>query len=127
MFLLNILIIITIFKSRSKTKSKVKTSRTKTKKRQLKFTCVILMCNLKFIILNLPYTIMSIWRIFHFTANDLPTKFQFDNQLKIAYDISMLYYISFFFLNLAFNKNFQNEVLKTFSKQKKNISLRPVS
>jgi hypothetical protein len=108
MLVLNILIITKLYQSR------LASNRRTRPKRELKFTRTTLLRNLVFILLNLPYTIVSVFKI-AFLLRDTRTNrlymYQFDIYLRVCYDISTFYYVSFFFMNMTFNKLFRREIL----------------
>jgi hypothetical protein len=108
MFTLNILIIAKLYQS------KIASNRQTRPKRELKFTRTTLLRNLVFILLNLPYTIVSITKIVYLlgdTATHSFYMYKFDVYLSVCYDISTFYYVSFMFMNMAFNKLFMREIL----------------
>lgn len=117
MLTLNLLIIHRLFQSRALTRTQ--RSRSKTK-RSLKFSCSIILRNLMFIVLNLPYTIMSMIKVAHLVQGEIDylSLKRIDFLLTICYDISTFYYISFFFMNVTFNKLFLRETVRFFLKFK---------
>jgi hypothetical protein len=112
MFVLNSLIITRLFQSKAASNRQTRPNR------ELKFARSTLLRNFIFILLNLPYTVVSMFKITHLIASanrgnendDLYTD-MFDTALGVCYDISTFYYVSFFFINAAFNKLFRYELL----------------
>lgn len=110
MFILNVLIIKRLFRSKSLSSRQTSHLRRVKGERELKFTFTVLLRNILFILLNLPYTIMSMCRVYHFMFFSTYSS-QIDVYSSISYDISTFYYISFFFMNLVFNKLFLKETI----------------